>query len=169
MEYIKIGKIVNTHGVKGELKIQSCSDFDAERYQKGNKVYVFYEGQYIPYTAASFRVHKGFSLVSFAEAQNINDVEKYKESSVYMRAEDRKPLKHGEYYRDQLVGLLAVDEEGSQIGTVAAVEETCPGQTHLRIERQDREDALVPYIPVFIKKVDMEEKKIIIHKEEGLL
>jgi 16S rRNA processing protein RimM len=169
MEYIKIGKIVNTHGIKGELKIQSCSDFDAERYQKGKTVYIEKDGQYLPYKVFSYRVHKGFPLVSFADAQNINDVEKYKECSVYMDANDRQPLKNGEYYRDQLIDLKAVDEAGCEIGTVTAVEETYAGQTHLRIERTGENDALVPYIPLFIKQVDLEKKLIVIHREEGLL
>lgn len=169
MDYIKIGKIINTHGIKGELKIQSYSDFDAQRYQKGNKVYILYEGKYIPFQVATFRVHKGFSLVSFQNAQNINDVEKFKESLIFMSAEDRTPLKKGEYYRDELIGLQVYDEEGSKIGTVSAVEETYPGQRHLRIARTNQGDALVPYIPVFIKKVDMEQKIIVIHVQEGLL
>ena len=49
MEYICIGKIVNTFGIKGELKIQSYSDFDALRYKKGNTVYVRKDGKYLPF------------------------------------------------------------------------------------------------------------------------
>lgn len=169
MEYIKIGKIINTHGIKGELKIQSCSDFDEERYQKENTVYLFAEGKYLPFKVASFRVHKGFPLVSFLGAQNINDVEQYKGCDIFMDAKDRRPLKDGEYYRDQLVDLTAVDEEGNVIGIVTGVEETCPHQTRIRITRENAADALVPYIPLFIKRVDLSERKIMIHKEEGLL
>jgi 16S rRNA processing protein RimM len=169
MEYIKIGKIINTHGIKGELKISSCSDFDAERYQKGNTVYIACNGKYLPFRVQSFRTHQGYSLVSFQNAQNINDVEQYKECMIYMDAADRQPLGNGEYYRDQLLDLKAVDEEGHEIGMIKAVEETCPGQRHLRLQREGKSDALIPYIPFFIKKVDMEQKCIVIHVEEGLL
>jgi len=86
-----------------------------------------------------------------------------------MDANDRQALTDGEYYRDQLIDLKAVDEAGSEIGTVIAVEETYAGQTHLRIERAGENDALVPYIPLFIKQVDLEKKLIVIHREEGLL
>lgn len=169
MDYIRIGKIVNTHGIKGEVKIQSCSDFDAIRYKKGNTVYLFYEGQYLPFLVASFRMHKGFPLVSFQNAQNINDVEKFKECAVFMSNEDRTPLHKGEFYRDELVGLQVNDEAGVKIGIVTAVEETCPGQTHLRIQREEMNDALIPFVPVFIKHVDIAQKVITIHAEEGLL
>lgn len=169
MDYIKIGNIINTHGLKGELKIKSYSDFDAQRYQKGKTVYINYEGRYLPFCVASYRVHKGFPLVSFENAQGINDVEKYKKCTIYISAADRQSLKKGEYYRDELVGLKVIDEQQNLIGIVSAVEETCPGQSRLRITREEQKDGLVPYIPVFIKKVDMEQKIITIHKEEGLL
>lgn len=169
MNYIILGKIVNTHGIKGELKVQSYSDFDAIRYKKGNTVYIAFEDTYLPMKVSSFRVHKGFSLVSFEGAQDINAVEKYKDCYLYMNANDRHVLADGEYYRDQLIGLTALDEENQVIGIVTAVEETCPSQTHLRIQRRDAADALVPYIPFFVKRVDLKEKILVIHKEEGLL
>jgi len=169
MDYIKIGNIINTHGLKGELKIKSYSDFDAQRYQKGKTIYINYEGLYLPFCVASYRMHKGFPLVSFENAQDINAVEKYKECMIYINAADRQSLKKGEYYRDELVGLKVIDEQQNLIGIVSAVEETCPGQSRLRIKREEQKDGLVPFIPVFIKKVDMEQKIITIHKEEGLL
>lgn len=169
MEYIQIGKMVNTHGVKGEVKIMSYSDFDTERYKKGNTVYILKDGKYISFIVQSFRQHKGFSLVTFQGIQNMNEVEQYKECIVYMNKADRKPLANNEYYRDQLLGLEVIDEEGLLIGTIIAVEETTRNQTYLRILRKDKNDALVPYVPLFIRSVDLEKKQIIIHKEEGLL
>ena len=108
MEYICIGKIVNTHGIKGELKISSYSDFDRERYQKGNTVYVRFEGNYLPFTVKTYRTHKGHALVSFENHLDINLVEKYKTCEVYISRVDRKPLQNGKYYRDEIIGLEAV-------------------------------------------------------------
>ena len=45
MDYIKIGKIVNTRGIKGELKIHSLTDFQNDRYKKGNTIYIYYQHQ----------------------------------------------------------------------------------------------------------------------------
>lgn len=169
MEYIRIGKIINTHGIKGELKIESYSDFDKLRYKIGNTVYIEYENQYIPCVTKTFRIHKGFPLVSFEDLQNINFVEKYKNCYLYIDKQDRKPLKKGEFYRDELVGLSVYDESNHYIGEVDAVEETFASQIHLRIHRENQNDALVPYVPLFIKNVDMQEKKLTIHVVEGLL
>ena len=169
MDYICIGKIVNTHGIKGELKIQSYSDFDAERYKKGNTVYIQFENNYLPFIVKTFRTHKGHSLVSFEEYSNINDVEKYKNSFIYISKEDRKPLKNGKFYRDQLVDLDAVDGMNHQIGKVLSVEETKGAQNNIRIQKEDGTEFLVPYIPEFIKEVDLEKQVIVIAMQEGLL
>lgn len=169
MEYICIGRIVNTFGIRGEMKIQSYSDFDEKRYAKGNTVYILYQDQYLPFVTASFRRHKGFSLVSFADHQDINLVEQYKECEVYIDKDSRQVLKKGEYYRSDLEGLEVFDEEGNRIGKVSAVEDTLGANTFLRVEREEGNDVLIPYVKAFVKEVQMEEGKIIIHMVEGLL
>ena len=57
MDFIEIGKIVNTHGLKGELKIESWSSFDDIRYEKGNIVYLNIHDEYVPFTVATYREH----------------------------------------------------------------------------------------------------------------
>lgn len=169
MEYIRIGKIINTHGIKGELKIQSYSDFDAQRYKIGNTVYIHYENAYFPFVVKTFRTHKGNSLVSFEEHQNINDVEKYKNSYIFISKKDREPLKNGMFYRDELVGLIAQSNNQQVLGKVVAVEETNGAQNNLRIRSEDGKEFLVPYIPEFIKQVDISSGTITIAMQEGLL
>ena len=88
-DYICIGKIVNTHGLKGEVKIQSYSDFDAQRYKRGNHVYLLHEGKYMDVTVETFRTHKGFSLVRFHEIQDINQAEEYRNDELYIQEKDR--------------------------------------------------------------------------------
>ena len=169
MEYICIGKIVNTFGIRGELKIKSYSDFDAERYQKGSTVYVLKDGKYLPFVTASYRRHKGFPLVSFHDLQDINLVEQYRDCEVYIDKDARKQLKAGEYYRSEIEGLKAVDENGNVLGTVSAVEETLGANNYMRIQKEDGSEALIPYVPAFVKEVRKEEGVIIIHVVEGLL
>lgn len=169
MNFIKIGKIINTHGLKGEVKIASTSDFDEERYARGNTVYVRYEGSYLPFVCVTYRVHKGFPLVSFQDCQDINAVEKYKNCDVFVDAADRPELEDGRHYVDELIGMQAVDEDGNAIGEVIDVEETLGANDNLRIRKQDQKEVLVPYVPAFIKDVDDEKGIITIHVIEGLL
>lgn len=169
MEYICIGKIVNTFGIKGELKIQSYSDFDAERYKKGKTVYIRKDGKYLPFQTASFRSHKGFSLVSLRDHLNINLVEVYKGCEIYIDQKDRNPLPKGEFYRSELKGMKAVDENGEVIGTVKEVEETAGANNNLRIVREDESEVLIPYVKAFIKEVSTADNTIVISRMEGLL
>lgn len=169
MKYINIGKIVNTHGIKGECKIQSYSDFDSERYKKGNCVYVNYQNTYIPLEVETYRTHKGFSLVSFKDYQNINLVEQYKNCNLYILEKDRKPLPKGQYYRSELIGLQVYDTKRIHIGSVIAVEETKGAQNNIRIKKEDGNTFLIPYIPSFILEIRKEDNEMMIHMDEGLL
>lgn len=166
MAYAWLGTIINTHGLKGEVKIKSASDFDKERYKKGNRIFILYGNEYVPVEVAAFRLHQGYPLVSFTGMSSINDVEKYKTCEVYCLAEERPKLKNGYYYSD-LIGLTAVDEEGHLLGRVVSVEETIGAQNNLRIEKTDGTSFLVPFIPEFIGAVNSEH--IVIKVQEGLL
>lgn len=169
MTYICIGKMINTHGIKGEVKIESYSDFDDDRYKKGNQVYVYFEKEYHSLTVASYRRHKGYPLVSFVNMQNINDVEKYKGSQLYISSQSRKQLQQGEYYRTDLIGLTVVNEDGQTLGKVISVEETLGAQNNLRIALETGKEILIPYIPMIIKNVNLPQQTIIIHQIGGLL
>ncbi len=169
MGFIEIGKAVNTHGLKGELKIESWSDFDDIRYTPGNTVYLEKGQEMIAATVKSFRVHKGYSLVSFAEFKDINEAEPFKNCVVYVDENDRQELPEGEFYFDELIGMEVRDEEGNRIGEVISVEETSGAQDNLRVEREGKPDALIPNVPAFIKNVDQEANVITVHVIEGLL
>ncbi|MGM9941939.1 MAG: ribosome maturation factor RimM [Bulleidia sp.] len=167
-KYIRIGKMINTHGIKGEIKIWSYSDFDDERYVKGNTVYMKVNGEMMPLTVKSYRVHKGFPLVSFEELKDINAVEKYKECELYITDDMRDALEEG-YYYDELEGLDAFDQNGNRLGITIGIEETNGAQDNLRIETGDGKSFLVPYIDEFILEVDLDENRIVIAMQEGLL
>ena len=169
MAYIEIGKAVNTHGLKGELKIESWSDFDEIRYTPGNTVWLEKDGDMNAVTVKSFRVHKGYSLVAFEELKDINEAEPYKNCIVYVDENDRQELPEGEYYFDELTGMEVKDEEGTLVGEVISVEETNGAQDNLRVKWAGKPDALIPNIPAFVKDVNPEENTITIHVIEGLL
>lgn len=166
MEYVVIGKIVNTFGIKGELKVYSYTDFVKERFKKGSKVYL--SEKYLPFEVNSCREHKGFLLVSFKDHEDINLVEKYKNMLIYKAKEDIKPLKKGEYYFSDLRDL-EVYVEGEKVGRVKIVEEGIRSNNLRIVKYADEKEYLVPFLDVFIEKVDLENKRIDIVKMEGLL
>ena len=86
MEFVCIGKIVNTFGLKGELKVAYSTDFVSERFKKGSIVYLGEEKA--PFVVKSYRLHKGFLLVVFNDNEDINLVEKYKNLYIYKSKDD---------------------------------------------------------------------------------
>lgn len=168
MEYIAIGKIATTHGLKGEVKIDSWSDFDEERYLPGNRVFLERDGKKVPLEVATFRMHKNCPLVSFEGHQDINLVEDWRGSVLYVEKNDRIELPEGEDYADDVIGMKAVDEEGKELGTVTGFEMTL-AQPVLRIKKADGSTFLVPDVPFFVRDIKRKERTVIIHREEGLL
>ena len=96
MTRIAIGKIINTHGLKGEVKIESWSNYDDQRYVQGQQLYLSDGQEVLPVSVATYRRHKGYPLVSFAGLQDINQIEAYKGFEVQIEDSDRPPLPEGQ-------------------------------------------------------------------------
>lgn len=160
MKLLKVGKIVNTFGLKGELKILSDSDFLEERFKKGTQLYL--EDQTL-LVVSNFRNHKGNVLIKVNDLNDINEVEKYKTFDVFVDQESIEPLKD-DFYLFQLEDL-EVYVEGKLVGKV--IEVLKPAQTILRIELEDRE-IMIPFVDAFVEEVDLENKCIHVNLIEGL-
>ena len=166
MEYVVIGKILNTFGIKGELKADAYTDFVEERFKKDSTVYIGEE--HVPFVMRSYRMHKGFYLLSFKDVDDINLVEKYKGMLLYKAKSDIHKLKEGEYYFSDLKDLdVYVDDK--KIGKVLQVEEGIAANNLRILKDEDRKEYMVPFLPVFISHVDLDEKRIDVIQMEGLL
>ena len=156
-----VGKIVGTHGIKGELKVKSDTSFD--RFKKGNVLYIEKEEKI---TINSSRVHKGLHLITINGLTNINDVLMYVNKNIYV-PHDRSELEEGEYYYEDLIGLICYDSNKEEIGEVIDLQEVPQG---LILEIRGKEKTiLIPYVDEFIEEIDLDNKKILINEIEGLL
>lgn len=164
MKKIKIGTIVTTHGLRGELKIKSFSDFDEIRYQKGKQLFIQYHEEFLPVEVVKFRIHKGMVLAAFSGLENINAVEKFRNCDIYMNQEDRHELEDNEVYFADLKCCEVYFDDGSFLGEVEEVMETGANAV-LRVKQK----ILIPFVAAFIKECDIEKKKIVVKKVDGLL
>ena len=164
MEYIEIGKICNTHGIKGELKVQVYTDFTQERFKTGSTIYI--GEKHIAEKVESYRFHKGFMLLLLKDKKDINFVEHYKNMYIYKNKEDIKPLEDGFYFNDLID--LDVYCENTKVGKVIAVEQGSRNN-FIRILKEDEKEALIPFIEQFILNTDLSLKRIDIVKMDGLL
>ncbi|ADM37698.1 ribosome maturation factor RimM [Bacillus spizizenii ATCC 6633 = JCM 2499] len=168
--WFNVGKIVNTHGIKGEVRVISKTDFAEERYKPGNTLYLFMDGSNEPVevTVNTHRLHKQFHLLQFKERQSLNEVEKLKNAIIKVPEEDLGELNEGEFYFHEIIGCEVFTEDGELIGKVKEI--LTPGANDVWvIGRKGKKDALIPYIESVVKYIDVSEKKIEIELMEGLI
>ena len=97
-DYLNVGKIVNTQGIKGEVRVISKTDFPEERYQKGSTLLLFQEKKApIELVVKSHRKHKNFDILSFEGHPNINDVEKYRDGILKVAKDNLAELGEDEF------------------------------------------------------------------------
>ena len=166
--YFKVGTIVNTHGIRGEVKILAITDFAAERFKKGAALQIETKQGFVPVKVQSSRLHKNMWLVLFEGVNNINDIEKYKTDDVYVYGESRDTLGDDEYYYDEIIDSRVFDLEGHDIGVVSEIMTTGANDVWI-VKRPGQSDALIPMIDDVVKTVDVANKRITIDALEGLL
>ncbi|WP_028782764.1 ribosome maturation factor RimM [Thalassobacillus devorans] len=163
-----VGKVINTHGIKGEVKVMRITDFD-ERFQPGEPLYWMKDGgKPEKLIVSGHRNHKGFDLLTFEGLPTINDVEHLKGGILQIREEQLSDLEEGEFYFHEIIGCRVILEDGTELGKVKEI--LTPGANDVWVvEREGKPDALIPYIEDVVKKVDLEEERIVIDPIEGLL
>lgn len=118
-EFYNVGKIVNTHGIRGEVRVISQTDFPEERYQVGNQLTLFRaKHEPLTLTITSHRKHKNFDLLTFEGYTNVNQVEAFRDGILKVSSEDLSELAEGEFYYHEIIGLSVIDEKGEVIGKV---------------------------------------------------
>lgn len=169
-KYFNVGKIVNTHGIRGEVRVISRTDFPDERYKVGNTLLLFMPGSKDPVelVVKSHRTHKNFNLLTFEGYENVNQVESMKGGILKVPESQRGDLEEGEFYFQDIIGCNMVTTDGEEIGKV--VEILTPGANDVWVVKGPKgKEVLIPYIEDIVKKVDVKEKTIVIELMEGLL
>ena len=161
---IYVMQIVNTHGIRGEVKALHFTD--GEIFFK--KVKTVYKKDNTPVKILSHRFQKGAVLLKLDGVDDVETAERLKFTELYAKAEDLPRLPKGEYYFFQLKGLTAILPDGQELGEVTNVIENNASNL-LEIRKNDGEKVLIPNIPVFVEKVDLDEGKIYITPIEGLI
>ncbi len=161
LETIKIGRIVNAHGIRGEVRIQPR---DGEAAFLTQFKTLLLDGKAVSPTAC--HVHKSLVLAKFPGVDDMNAALALKGKDLYIRREDAH-LPAGEFFDDELLGLDVYDaDSGECLGELTAVERY---PAHKLYTVRGQREFLVPAVKdVFIKSVDMEENRMEIHVWEGM-
>lgn len=161
MKLIKIGKIVNTHGIKGELRLLSKFPYKDKVFIKNMIIYINKENKEIINT---YRKHKNFDMITLNGYTNINEVLKYKGKNVYVDSDDIQ-LDKNKYLDEEIIGLNVVYENNNK-GIIVNIERY--DKTSLLVITGEEKEYLIPYNDNIIDKIDIDNKKIYIKDIKGL-
>lgn len=169
-KWFNVGKIVNTQGLKGEVRVVSSTDFANERYKTGNTLFLFMPKNVAPLElkVKSHRKHKTFDLLTFEGLENINDAEKLREGIIKVPESQLGELEEDEFYYHEIIGCTVMTTEEKTLGKI--IEILSPGANDVWvIKPKSGKDILIPYIEDVVMKIDVKEKLVIIDPLEGLL
>lgn len=166
---LKVGKIVNTHSLKGEIKVISSTDFEEERFKKGSKLLITRGNQLIrEVVVQSYRNHKNFLLVKFEGIDSVEEAEKLKNLQIKIDSDEVGELEENEFYFHQIIGCEVFDENDKNLGEIIDI--LTPGANDVWvIKGENGKEILIPYIEDVVKKIDIISKKVNIEVMEGLI
>lgn len=166
-EKLQVGVITSTHGVRGEVKVFPTTD-DPARFKRLKEVILDTGKEELVLEIEGVKFFKQLVILKFKGFDNINDIEKYRQKSLYVTRKDAVRLKKDEYFIADLMGISVVDEKEQPVGKLKDVMETGANDVYV-IEMSDGRELLLPAIRQCILNVDIEAGKMQVHILEGLL
>lgn len=161
MKLVYIGKIVNTHGIKGEVRLLSKFPYKDKVFVKGMPIYIDKKYKEV---INSYRRHKMFDMITLVGYNNINDVLKYKGLNVYIDSLDIN-LDKNEYLDDDIIGISVIYKD-SLVGSIINIERY--DKYSLLVIKGNDKEYLIPYNDNLIDRIDILNKKIYIKDIDGL-
>ncbi|WP_169083102.1 ribosome maturation factor RimM [Paenibacillus sp. PL91] len=171
-KWFTVGKVVNTHGIRGELKILSQTDFADVRFAAGSKLLMLNEesGATLEVKVVSARENKNVYILKLEGFTDINQVEKYKGWVLKVSEANLVDLDEGEYYYHEIIGCRVVTEEGEELGTISEI--LSPGANDVWVVDRPKgsgKQLLLPVIDEVLISVNTKEKIVTVRLMEGLI
>ena len=166
-QFLEIGQIVNTFGIKGMVKIKPFTD-DITRFDRLEKVYVETKKVKKQFEIEEVKYQKDMVLIKFKGIDKIEEAETLKNSYLKVDRKDEPELEEGTYYIVDLLGLEVYSDEGHLLGKVEDIFNN--GSSDIYVVKDELgKQILLPAIADVIKKISLDEGKIIVHLIKGLI
>lgn len=163
---LEVGQIVNTFGIKGEVKVTPFTD-DINRFDDLKKVYVKTRKDDKLYKVENVRYHKNMVLLKLEGVENPEQAELLKNAYLEIDREDAIPLKEGQYFIVDLIGLDVYTDEGELLGKVDDIYNTGANDIYV-VKDELGKQVLLPGIKEVIKEVKLDDR-IVVHLIPGLI
>ncbi|QUI22969.1 ribosome maturation factor RimM [Vallitalea pronyensis] len=167
MDYFNIGKIVNTHGIKGAVKILPLTD-DPKRFELLKQVFIEHRGKVDAYTIDHIKYFKNMVIIQFKEVEDMDQAEALKQAIIKIPRELALPLEEHEYYVQDLIGVVVNTEEGQQLGKIKDIIFTGSNDVYV-VQKEGKKEILIPALKTCIKQVNMEDKTMTVVLMKGLI
>lgn len=163
-EFLELGKIVNTHGIRGEVKIQPWCD-DPAIFDELEYIYLDNEKYYIERS----RFHKNCEIVKLEGIEDINQAELFRNKIVTIEREALGELPEGTYYMVDILGLPVKTADGTILGVIDDIIKTGSNDVYVLKETFNGKQILIPVIDSVVKKVDIDEGYVLVELMKGLI
>lgn len=165
-EYFEVGQIVNTFGIKGQLKVKPFTD-DMERFEELKTVYICKKNEMKKVEIEDVKYNKQCVLLKVKGIEDLTEAEKYKGLFLKIDRKDAKKLPKDTYFIADILGLEVYTEEGELLGKVDDIFPTGANDVYV-VKDELGKQILLPSIPEVLKEIDLEKGKVIVHLIEGL-
>lgn len=164
---IRVGKITNTHGHKGAVKVQPLTDYP-ERFEELQDIYLVDGERKEKLTIESIKYQKNNLILEIKEIKDMNQAEMFKGKYLFIEMKDARPLPEGHFYIFQLIGLQ-VYEENNYLGKIRDVIQTGSNDVYIVKRENGQKDLLIPALKQVVKKIDLETQTMQVELLEGTL
>lgn len=165
--YLRVGVITTTHGLKGEVKVFPTTD-DINRFEDLKQVYLDTGKEYIPLKIEHVKYFKQLVILKFNDINDINDIEKYKGKDLLITRDDAIELKEDENFIFDLIDSEVYTEDGTMLGILTEILTSAANDVYI-VKTKDNKEILLPSIKECILDVDTTNKRITVHLMDGLL
>lgn len=166
-EYFEIGQIVNTNGLKGVLKIKPFTD-DITRFNELKTVYISINKKLKEFEIETVRYAKNMVFLKLKGIDTVEEAENYRNLYIQIHRENAAELEENSYYIADLIDCEVITDEQINLGKIVDVFPT--GSNDVYVVKDDMgKQILLPAIKDVIKKVDVENKTVIVHLLKGLI
>jgi 16S rRNA processing protein RimM len=165
--YLRVGVITTTHGVRGEVKVFPTTD-DLDRFNDLKEVFLDTGKDLLPLEVEGVKYFKQIVILKFKGIDNINDIEKYRGKDLLVTRENAVKLQKDEYFIYDLINSEVFTDEGDKLGTLTEIMTTAANDVYI-VKTAENKEILLPSIKECILDIDVENKKITVHLMKGLI
>lgn len=165
MKKYRVGKVTNTHGLRGDMKIYPHTDYP-ERF--GEIQYIYFEGDEKKYDIEKVKYHKSIPIIKLKGIDSIEEAEKYREKELFIDEQNTRTLEEDEYMVSDLIGLVASLEDGTILGRVVNVLPYSANDIYV-VESEDEKEYLIPARKEFVPVVDIKNGIMVVRPIKGMI